>query len=255
MLVRTVVNADISFDPVPATYWWQIWTAGQVAMYGHLAEDPDVQLTEYTMEMVNAGYDVTGADYASALRDKPKLTVSKWGSGSTNSICLVTPTTAVEAWPHQPNSDGTRRSQDRRGHRKPVGDPVHRALEHTVEPCRIRSMRIQRQWNATRTANHRSCQRRPHRVPCFTSLRTGSPMDGNTPTSVIRTSNEGKTRFERNLRNRCNRWRRNGMRHSALPRGTRCHRHYTPRTRHSSIWLNRAFNDHLADALLQPRHN
>ncbi len=96
----TVVDADISFDPVPATYWWQIWTAGQVAMYGHLAEDPDVQLTDYTMEMVNAGYEVTGADYASALRQAEvhRIQVGQWFD---EFDLLVTPTTAVEAWPHR----------------------------------------------------------------------------------------------------------------------------------------------------------
>ena len=96
----TVVNADISFDPVPATYWWTIWTAGQVAMYGHLAEDPDVQLTDYTMEMVNAGYGVTGADYASALRQAEVHRIQV-GQLFDEYDLLVTPTTAIEAWPHQ----------------------------------------------------------------------------------------------------------------------------------------------------------
>ena len=96
----TVVNADISFDPVPAEYWWKIWTAGQVAMYGHLAEDPDVNLTDYTMEMVNAGYGVTGADYASALR-QAEIHRIQVGQLFDEFDLLVTPTTAVEAWPHR----------------------------------------------------------------------------------------------------------------------------------------------------------
>ncbi len=94
----TVVNANISFDPVPATYWWTIWTAGQVAMYGYLAEDPDIQLTDYTMEMVNAGYNVTGGDYASSLRQAEVHRIQV-GQYFDEFDLLVTPTTAVEAWP------------------------------------------------------------------------------------------------------------------------------------------------------------
>ena len=96
----TVSTADISFDPVPSTYWWTIWTAGQVAMYGHLAEDPDVQLTDYTMEMVNAGYSVTGADYATALRQAETHRIQV-GQLFDEFDLLVTPTTAVEAWHHR----------------------------------------------------------------------------------------------------------------------------------------------------------
>ena len=96
----TVANADIRFDPVPAEYWWKIWTAGQVAMYGHLAEDPDVQLTDYTMEMVNAGYGVTGADYASCLRQAEVHRIQVAQLFDEFDI-LVTPTTAIEAWHHR----------------------------------------------------------------------------------------------------------------------------------------------------------
>ena len=96
----TVTTADISFDPVPATYWWTIWTAGQVAMYGHLAEDPNVELTDYTMEMVNAGYEVTGADYASALRQAEVHRIQV-GRLFEEFDLLVTPMTAIEAWPHR----------------------------------------------------------------------------------------------------------------------------------------------------------
>ena len=96
----TVTTADISFDPVPATYWWTIWTAGQVAMYGHLAEDPNVELTDYTMEMVNAGYEVTGADYASALRQAEVHRIQV-GQLFEEFDLLVTPMTAIEAWRHR----------------------------------------------------------------------------------------------------------------------------------------------------------
>ena len=95
-----VVSADVSFDPFPTTYWWKIWTAGQIAMYGHLAEDPNVQLTDYTMEMVEAGYEVTGADYALSLRQAEVHRIQV-GQLFEEIDLLVTPMTAVEAWPHR----------------------------------------------------------------------------------------------------------------------------------------------------------
>ena len=93
-------DVGINFDPVPATYWWTVWTAGQVAMYGHLAEDPAISLTDYTMEMVEAGYHVTGAQYASALRQAETHRVQV-GQLFQKYDLLLTPTTAVEAWPHR----------------------------------------------------------------------------------------------------------------------------------------------------------
>ena len=95
-----VTNAKIDFDPIPASYWWKIWTAGQVAMYGHLAEDPNVALTDYTMEMINAGYSVTGADYASCLRQAEAHRIQVDQIFDEFDL-IVTPTTAIEAWPHQ----------------------------------------------------------------------------------------------------------------------------------------------------------
>ena len=69
-------------------------------MYGHLAEDPNVQLTDYTMEMVEAGYKVTGADYALSLRQAEVHRVQV-GQLFDEIDLLVTPMTAVEAWPHR----------------------------------------------------------------------------------------------------------------------------------------------------------
>lgn len=96
----SVESVDFGFDPVPATYWWTIWTAGQVAMYGALADDPDVELTDYTMEMIEAGYAVTGADYARALRqaEMHRVLVHQFFD---DYDLLVTPTTAAVAWPHR----------------------------------------------------------------------------------------------------------------------------------------------------------
>lgn len=91
---------DFGFDVPPATYWWTIWTAGQVAMYGALADDPDVKLTDYTMEMIEAGYGVTGADYARALRQAETHRIQMHAYFDAYDL-LVTPTTAAVAWPHR----------------------------------------------------------------------------------------------------------------------------------------------------------
>lgn len=96
----SVEVVDFGFDVPPATYWWTIWTAGQVAMYGALADDPDVKLTDYTMEMIEAGYGVTGADYARALRHAEMHRVQMHAYFDEYDL-LVTPTTAAVAWPHR----------------------------------------------------------------------------------------------------------------------------------------------------------
>ena len=96
----SVKQVEIKFDVMPATYWWTIWTAGQVAMYGGLADDPDVKLTDYTMEMIDAGRSVTGADYARALRQAEVHRVQMHAFFSEYDL-LVTPTTAAVAWPHR----------------------------------------------------------------------------------------------------------------------------------------------------------
>ena len=69
-------------------------------MYGALADDPDVELTDYTMEMIEAGHAVTGADYARALRqaETHRILVHKFFE---DYDLLVTPTTAAVAWPHR----------------------------------------------------------------------------------------------------------------------------------------------------------
>ena len=95
-----VEQVDITFDPVPAEYWWTLWTAGQVAMYGELAGDPEVKLTDYTMEMIEAGYSVTGADYARSLRQAELHRIQMHAYFADYDL-LVTPTTAAVAWAHR----------------------------------------------------------------------------------------------------------------------------------------------------------
>ena len=95
-----VKQVEVTFDVLPATYWWTIWTAGQVAMYGTLSEEPGVKLTDYTMEMINAGRSVTGADYARALRQAQVHRIQMDELFSQYDL-LVTPTTATVAWPHR----------------------------------------------------------------------------------------------------------------------------------------------------------
>ena len=94
------VVEDVGFDVPPATYWWTIWTAGQVAMYGELAADPEVSLTDYSMEMIEAGRGVTGADYARALRQAEAHRIEMHAYFDEYDL-LVTPTTAAVAWAHR----------------------------------------------------------------------------------------------------------------------------------------------------------
>ncbi len=95
-----VKDVELRFDPIPATYWWTLWTAGQVAMYDHLARDPEVSLMDYTVEMIEAGRGVSGAQYASALRQAEVHRIQMWQFFEEFDL-LLTPTTATAAWPHQ----------------------------------------------------------------------------------------------------------------------------------------------------------
>ena len=181
----TVTTADISFDPVPATYWWTIWTAGQVAMYGHLAEDPNVELTDYTMEMVNAGYEVTGADYASALRQAEVHRIQV-GTALRRVRSVSYADDRDRGLATSSNTDGNWRTRVGRGYRQPVRDTVLRALEHLVEPGRFGAVWFQRQWDAAGFADNRAGKRRSNRVQSVTSLRVGKAVDIGTTFGLLR---------------------------------------------------------------------
>ena len=103
----------LKLDPPPREYWWEIWTAGQVAMYGHLAEEQPEELMPYTLEMIKHGYTVTGADYARALRQAEELRV-KMAEYFNEYDLLLTPVAAVTAWEHlaPPTQIGTTMNKD-----------------------------------------------------------------------------------------------------------------------------------------------
>ena len=58
-----VEPVDIKFDPVPRDAWWTLWTAGQVAMYGHLAEERPEDLMPYTLDMITTAKRLAGLMY------------------------------------------------------------------------------------------------------------------------------------------------------------------------------------------------
>jgi Asp-tRNA(Asn)/Glu-tRNA(Gln) amidotransferase A subunit family amidase len=98
-LGATVQEVDLVMDPVPREYWWTVWTAGQVAMYGELHEQNPGKLMDYTTAMIEHGKTVTGADYAAALRQAEVMRVQVKEFFNDYDL-LLTPTAAATAWPH-----------------------------------------------------------------------------------------------------------------------------------------------------------
>ena len=93
-------DANLSVDPQCGQHWWQIWTANQQAMYGHLYDRDAGAMMPYTMEMVEHGRTVTGADYSVSMRkiEEIRLQLDEFFE---RFDLLLLPTTAVTAWPHQ----------------------------------------------------------------------------------------------------------------------------------------------------------
>lgn len=108
-----VIPLEISFDPIPRDAWWTLWTAGQVAMYGHLAEENPEALMPYTLDMINHGKTLTGADVSSALRDVQILQLKMHQLFEEFDLILA-PTNAAVAWPHldPPQQIGARKNDD-----------------------------------------------------------------------------------------------------------------------------------------------
>ena len=90
---------DIEFDPIPKDAWWTLWTAGQVAMYGYLADERPEDLMPYTLEMIEHGRTLTGADVAVALRNVQNLQLKLHLLFEEFDLVLA-PTNAAGAWPH-----------------------------------------------------------------------------------------------------------------------------------------------------------
>ena len=94
-----VENLEIAFDPIPREAWWTLWTAGQVAMYGHLADERPEELMPYTLEMIEHGRTLSGAEVSVALRNVQKLQLQLHQVFQEYDLILA-PTNAAVAWPH-----------------------------------------------------------------------------------------------------------------------------------------------------------
>ncbi|MDA1298420.1 MAG: amidase [Chloroflexi bacterium] len=99
-LGATVQDAELVMAPPPREYWWTVWTANQVAMYGELADKNPGRLMDYTLEMIQHGRTVTGAGYSKALRQAEAMRVQMRQFFSQYDL-LLTPTFAATAWPHR----------------------------------------------------------------------------------------------------------------------------------------------------------
>ena len=95
-----VQDVNIAMKPAPREYWWTVWTANQVAMYGQLADENPGKLMDYTMAMIEHGRTVTGAQYSQALRQAEVLRIQLKNFFSQYDL-LLTPTFAATAWPHR----------------------------------------------------------------------------------------------------------------------------------------------------------
>jgi len=112
-LGANVENLAIAFDPIPREAWWTLWTAGQVAMYGHLADERPEDLMPYTLEMIEHGRTLTGADVSLALRNVQNLQLQLHQVFQEYDLMLA-PTNAAVAWPHlqPPKKIGSEINQD-----------------------------------------------------------------------------------------------------------------------------------------------
>ena len=112
-LGANVEKLAIAFDPIPREAWWTLWTAGQVAMYGHLADERPEDLMPYTLEMIEHGRTLTGADVSLALRNVQNLQLQLHQVFQEYDLILA-PTNAAVAWPHlqPPEKIGSEINQD-----------------------------------------------------------------------------------------------------------------------------------------------
>ncbi|NQW16577.1 MAG: amidase [Chloroflexi bacterium] len=99
------LGADVSEAPLelkvpPFSYWWDVWTGNQVAMYGDLVDSNREDLMPYTVAMNEAGRLLTAADYARALKNAEVLR-SDLAAYFDEYDLLILPTTAISAYPHQ----------------------------------------------------------------------------------------------------------------------------------------------------------
>ena len=108
-----VESLDLKFEPIPREAWWTLWTAGQVAMYGHLEDENPENLMPYTREMIAHGRTLTGADVAAALRNVQLLQLQLHELFEDYDL-IFAPTNAAVAWPHldPPTQIGSKSNDD-----------------------------------------------------------------------------------------------------------------------------------------------
>jgi aspartyl-tRNA(Asn)/glutamyl-tRNA(Gln) amidotransferase subunit A len=159
-LGASVEQVNLAMDPAPREYWWTVWTAGQVAMFGELAEQNPGRLMDYTTAMIEHGKTVTGADLSLALRQAEVMRIQMMEFYQDYDL-LLTPTAAATAQ--------LRRNQLRR-------DTVHDGVQHFVEPGSISACRLRRRQHASWPAD--SCRSRPGRAGATgsKSLRAGKAV-------------------------------------------------------------------------------
>ena len=103
-LGANVEEAPIRFDPKPADFYYPVWIANQVAMYGHLFKDHLEDLMPYTVRLNYFGVQITGAEVTAALGHADGLR-SRLADYFEEFDLLVLPTTYVTAYRHQTPPD------------------------------------------------------------------------------------------------------------------------------------------------------
>jgi aspartyl-tRNA(Asn)/glutamyl-tRNA(Gln) amidotransferase subunit A len=95
-----VSEAPLTLEVPPFSYWWDVWTGNQVAMYGDLVDSNRDDLMPYTVAMNDAGRELSAADYARALKHADVLR-SQLADYFEEYDLLILPTTAISAYEHE----------------------------------------------------------------------------------------------------------------------------------------------------------
>ena len=103
-LGANVEEAPVRFDPQPADFYYPVWIANQVAMYGHLFKDHLEDLMPYTVRLNYFGVQITGAEVNVALGHADRLR-SRLADYFEEFDLLLLPTTYVTAYRHQKPPD------------------------------------------------------------------------------------------------------------------------------------------------------
>ena len=103
-LGANVEEAPIRFEPQPAEFFYSVWAANHIAMYGHLVDEHHDDLMPYTARLNDIGSQITGGEYATSLRHADELR-SRLADYFEEFDLLVLPTTYVTAYKHRTPPD------------------------------------------------------------------------------------------------------------------------------------------------------